>query len=39
MNEAENSIAVEYDAACMDRNGVAPLLRRLGVAVEGAAKP
>ena len=33
LNEAERTIAIEYDATRMDRNGVAALLRRLGVAV------
>jgi len=33
VNEAEHSIAIEYDATRMDRNGVASLLRRLGVPV------
>ena len=31
VKEAERTIAVEYDATCMDQNGVAALLRRLGV--------
>ena len=31
VNEAERTIAVEYDATPMDRNGLAALLRRLGV--------
>ena len=35
VNEAERTIAMEYDATRMDRNGVAALLRRLGVAVVG----
>ena len=36
VNEQERGIAIEYDATRMDRNGVAALLRRLGVALEGA---
>ncbi len=36
VNEAENTIAIEYDATCMDRNGLAALLRRFGVALSGA---
>ena len=36
VNEAESTIAIEYDATRMDQNGVAALLRRLGVAVAGA---
>ena len=35
VNEAERTIAMEYDATRMDRNGVAALLRRLGVALAG----
>jgi hypothetical protein len=35
MNEAESTISIEYDATRMDQNGVAALLRRLGVAVAG----
>ena len=37
VNEAERTIAVEYDATRMDQNGVAALLRRWGVPLEGAA--
>ena len=33
VNEAEHSVAIEYDATRMDRNGVASLLRRLGVPI------
>ena len=33
VSEAERTIAIEYDATRMDQNGVAALLRRLGVAV------
>ncbi len=36
VTEAESTIAIEYDATRMDQNGVAALLRRLGVAVAGA---
>jgi len=36
ISEAEHWIAIEYDATRMDQNGVAALLRRLGVAVAGA---
>ncbi len=35
VTEAESTIAIEYDATRMDRNGVAALLRRLGVAIAG----
>jgi hypothetical protein len=35
MNEAERAIAIEYDATRMDRNGVAALLRGLGVPLAG----
>jgi hypothetical protein len=35
VNEAERIIAIEYDATRMDQNGVAALLRRLGVALAG----
>ena len=35
VDEREQTIAVEYDATCMDRNGVAALLRRLGVPLAG----
>jgi len=31
VHDAERTIAVEYDATRMDQNGVAALLRRLGV--------
>lgn len=31
VNEAERTIAVEYDATRMDQNGLAALLRRWGV--------
>lgn len=31
VNEQEQTIAVEYDATRMDQNGIAVLLRRLGV--------
>ena len=37
VNEAESTIAIEYDATRMDQNGVAALLRRLGVALAAAA--
>ena len=37
VNEAERTIAVEYDATRMDQNGVAALLRRWGVPLAGAA--
>jgi len=33
VNEAERTIAIEYDATRMDHHGVAALLRRLGVAL------
>ena len=33
VTEAESTIAIEYDATRMDRNGVVALLRRLGVAL------
>ncbi|MGH9784070.1 MAG: hypothetical protein ACRD88_07775 [Terriglobia bacterium] len=36
VNEAGRTIAVEYDATRMDQNGVAALLRRWGVPLEGA---
>jgi len=36
LNEADNIIAIEHDAACMDRNDLAALLRRFGVALSGA---
>ena len=40
LNEAERTIAIEYDATRMDWNGVAALLRRLGVPVaEAPASP
>jgi hypothetical protein len=39
VNEAERTIAVEYDATRMDQNGVAALLRRWGVPLEEAARP
>ena len=35
VNEAESTLSIEYDATRMDQNGVAALLRRLGVALEG----
>jgi hypothetical protein len=35
VSEAERTIAIEYDATRMDRNGVAALLRRLGVPLAG----
>ena len=35
VNEQEHTIAVEYDATRMDQNGVAALLRRLGVPLAG----
>jgi hypothetical protein len=35
VNEAERTIAIEYDATRMDQNGVAALLRRLGVGLIG----
>ena len=39
VNEKEQTIAMEYDATRMDQNGVAALLRRLGVPIaEPAAK-
>ena len=31
VQEEEKTIAMEYDATCMDSNGVAALLRRLGI--------
>ena len=37
VNEPEHTISVEYDATRMDQNGVAALLRRLGVPLAGAA--
>ena len=37
VNEHEHTIAVEYDATRMDQNGVAALLRRMGVPLAGAA--
>ena len=37
VNEHELTIAVEYDATRMDQNGVAALLRRMGVPLAGAA--
>ena len=37
VDEQEHTIAVEYDATCMDQNGVAALLRRLGVPLVGKA--
>ena len=37
VNEAERTISVEYDATRMDQHGVAALLRRWGVPLEGAA--
>ena len=33
VNEKEQTIAIEYDATRMDQNGVAALLRRLGVPI------
>ena len=36
VNGPEQTVAVEYDATRMDRNGVAALLRRLGVPLAGA---
>ena len=36
VEEQARRMAIEYDATRMDRNGVAALLRRLGVALEGA---
>ena len=36
VKEQEHTIAVEYDATRMDQNGVAALLRRLGVPLGGA---
>ena len=36
VNAQERTIAVEYDATRMDHNGVAALLRRLGVPLAGA---
>jgi len=33
VNEKEQTIAIEYDATRMDRNGVVAVLRRLGVPV------
>ena len=35
VNEPEHTIAVEHDATRMDQNGVAALLRRLGVPLAG----
>ncbi len=35
VTEAESTIAIEYDATRMDRNGIVALLRRLGVAIAG----
>ena len=35
VNEQEHTVAVEYDATRMDQNGVAALLRRLGVPLAG----
>jgi len=37
VNAQERTIAVEYDATRMDQNGVAALLRWLGVPLAGAA--
>ena len=39
VNEAERTVAVEYDATRMDQNGVAALLRRWGVPLGGTAAP
>lgn len=39
VNEAGRTIAIEYDATRMDQNGVAALLRRLGVALAGISAP
>lgn len=39
VNEAERTIAVEYDATRMDQNGVAALLRRWDVPLGEAAPP
>ena len=36
VDEPAHRIAVEYDATRMDQNGVAALLRRLGVPIEHA---
>ena len=36
VNEPDGAIAIEYDATRMDQNGVAALLRRLGVPLAGA---
>ena len=36
VNEKEQTIAVEYDATRMDANGVAALMRQLGVPVAEA---
>jgi hypothetical protein len=33
VNEKDQRIAVEYDATRMDQNGVAALLRRLGIPI------
>jgi len=33
VDETEQTITIEYDATRMDRNGVAALLRRLGVPI------
>ena len=37
VDELERTLAVEYDATRMDQNGVAALLRRLGVPIGEAA--
>ena len=37
VDELERTLAVEYDATRMDQNGVAALLRRLGVPIAEAA--
>ena len=39
INEKEQTIAMEYDATRMDRNGVAALLRRLGVPIAEPVAP
>jgi len=39
VNEAERTVAVEYDATRMDQNGVAALLRQWGVPLGGTAAP
>ena len=36
IREPERTVAIEYDATRLDHNGVAALLRRLGVPLAGA---